>query len=277
MPRSVREIMTTRVVSVRPEAPVSRAVESMRRFGFSAIPVADQAYQLVGMISLLDVVRFREREPDGRDPGVEELMNPDVVSMPPTASPDVVAHRMRRYGELRVIPIVERGVLVGVVTRGDLLRPRRRPGPLGRLFRKREDPDEALVKLLRPAWNRPSAADDALVTTVMTSDVDAVGRGVPIAEAVEAMTRARRRAMPVVEPDGTLVGVFTEADALGDPLYRQARHRTVGGVMSTPPLSLPATATVGDARRLIADRGLRLVPIVEGRTLVGVVTRSDLV
>jgi len=35
--RNVRDVMTTRVVSVLPDAPVSRAVDLMRRYGFSAL------------------------------------------------------------------------------------------------------------------------------------------------------------------------------------------------------------------------------------------------
>ena len=38
MRRNVRDVMTTRVVSVLPDAPVSRAVDLMRRYGFSALP-----------------------------------------------------------------------------------------------------------------------------------------------------------------------------------------------------------------------------------------------
>ena len=55
---------------------------------------------------------------------VGEIMSPDVLWIRPSAKLTLVAHRMRTYGELRVMPIVERGVLVGVVTRADLLRPR---------------------------------------------------------------------------------------------------------------------------------------------------------
>jgi len=53
--------MTTRVVSVLPDDPASRAVDLLRRYGFSALPVADRGYHLVGMISLLDVLRWRRR------------------------------------------------------------------------------------------------------------------------------------------------------------------------------------------------------------------------
>src|SRR3954465_9736011 len=120
--RSVRDVMTPRVVSVLPDAPVSRAVDLMRRYGFSALPVANARYHLVGMISLIDVIRMRESQPWAtEDVRVEEIMTRDPLSMGPTEKLGFVAHRMLSYGELRVMPIVERRVLIGVVTRSDLL------------------------------------------------------------------------------------------------------------------------------------------------------------
>src|SRR5215212_8051095 len=125
--------MTTRVVSVLPDAPVSRAVDLMRRYGFSALPVTNTRYHLVGMISLLDVIRLRESQPWAADDArVEEVMTPNPLSMAPTAKLTFVAHRMLSYGELRVMPIVSRRELVGVVTRSDLLRPPPRRGLVDR-------------------------------------------------------------------------------------------------------------------------------------------------
>ena len=68
VPRTVKEVMTTRVVSVLPDDPATRAVDLLRRYGFSALPVADRGYHLVGMISLLDVLRWREAHPDAERP-----------------------------------------------------------------------------------------------------------------------------------------------------------------------------------------------------------------
>jgi CBS domain-containing protein len=287
--RTVRDVMTTRVVSVLPDAPVSRAVDLMRRYGFSALPVANARYQLVGMISLLDVIRLRESQPSAADDvRVEEIMTAEPLSMAPTAKLEFVAHRMLAYGELRVMPIVHRRELIGVVTRSDLLRPSPpRRGLIDRALdwaRHSDGDDGQLERLARPNRRNPPAPADAPVSRVMTSDVVTVGRGDLISTAVELLLRHRYTALPVVEPDGRLVGLMSEADALGsgrprgDPLFSKTSHpRTVGAVMTTPPITIDATRTVGDARSIVADRGIRLLPVVDDGTLVGVVARSNLV
>jgi len=280
--------MTTRVVSVLPDAPVSRAVDLMRRYGFSALPVANARYHLVGMISLLDVIRLRESQPwAAEDARVEEIMTTEPLSMAPTAKLEFVAHRMLSYGELRVMPIVHRRELVGVVTRSDLLRPSQpRRGLINRAldWAQGRGDDDQLERLARPIGGDPPAPDDAPVSRVMTSDVVTVGRGDLISTAVELLLRHRYTALPVVEPDRRLVGLMSEADALGsgrprgDPLFSKTTHpRTVGAVMSTALVTIDATGTVGDARSIVADRGIRLLPVVDDVTLVGVVARSDLV
>jgi CBS domain-containing protein len=278
VPRRARDIMTTRVVSVRPDAPVSRAVDLLREYGFSALPVTDEASHLVGMISLLDVLRWREEHPDDDvDPAVGDLMQRDVLWMRPSAKPTLVAHRLRTYGELRVMPIVERGVLVGVVTRSDLLRPEASLGDRIRRRFRRADADEPLLRLARPRRTGPRPPDDAPVSSVMTTDVIAVGRMAALSRAAELMLRDRHHVLPVVESDGRLVGLVSEADVLGDPLYSQGPRRTVGAVMTTAPITVDVDATVGAARDLIAERGLRLLPVVKEHILFGVVARSDLV
>jgi CBS domain-containing protein len=278
MPRTVKEVMTTRVVSVLPDDPATRAVDLLRRYGFSALPVADRGYHLVGMVSLLDVLRWREAHPeDTEDPAVGEIMTRDVLWMRPSAKLTLVGHRLRTYGELRVMPIVERGVLVGIVTRSDLLRPRASIGDRIRSRFRRDDRDEPLLHMARSRRPGPRAPDDAPITTVMTNDVIAVRRSATLSRAVELMLQHRHTALPVVEWDGRLVGLVSEADVLGDPLYTQGPRRTVGDVMTQAPITVDVDATVGAARDLIADRGLRLLPVVKEGVVVGVVGRSDLV
>lgn len=278
--------MTTRVVTVRSDEPIAAAVDRMTRFGFSALPVVSASSRLVGIVSLLDVLRHREGHraegtaADERLP-VEQIMSPDVLTMSATANSAVVARRLREHGELRVLPVVQGGRLVGVVTRGDLLRDRPRagrPGLLGRLLGGRDrDEDDALAALARPRRAGPAPDGGTPVTAVMTRDVVTAGPGDPLTRAAELMLRHRHTALPVVDGDGRLVGVLSEADILADPLAGRSAHATVGSVMTRAAITVDAHATLGEARSVVADRGLRTVPVVDGDRLVGVLSRSDLV
>ena len=111
----------------------------------------------------------------------------------------------------------------------------------------------------------------------MTTDVIAIRRSVALSRAVELMLQHRHTALPVVEWDGRLVGLVSEADLQGDPLYTQGPRRTVGEVMTKAAITVELDTTVGAARDLVAERGLRLSPVVKEGMLVGVVGRSDLV
>ena len=63
----------------------------------------------------------------------------------------------------------------------------------------------------------------------MTADVIAVRRTAARSPGRRAdAAQDRYTVLPVVESDGRLVGLVSEADALGDPLYGRVRRRTVG-------------------------------------------------
>jgi CBS domain-containing protein len=237
----IRDVMTSRVVTVRWDEPVLAAVERMTRFGFSALSVVTASGRLVGMVSLLDVLRFRQAcgaEGAGADGRVRvrEIMTSEVLSMAATANATVVAQRLRSHGELRVMPVVQGGRLVGVVTRGDLLRSRgagsRRGGR--RLFWRRDEVSEdalfALERGQRPARSQPQAA--TAVREVMTQDVVSVGPGEPVRLAAELMLHHRHSALPVVDAEARLIGIVSEADLLTHPLAGRSTDVTVGAVMT---------------------------------------------
>ncbi len=289
MATTIADVMTARVVTVRSGEPVAAAVERMTQFGFSALPVVTASSRLVGVVSLLDVLRHRQEDAewgtttDEWAVPVDEIMTADVLTMSATANVAAVADRLRRHGELRVLPICTGRRLVGVVTRGDLLRrllpgaPTRRRGLFG-LRRADDDAADALALLAAPRRRRPPANPEASVRDVMTTDVVTAGPDDPVEDAAVAMLRDRHSALPVVDGTGLLLGVVSEADLLADATVRRPGRVTAGRVMTAPAVAVPVDATVAQARALLVEHGLRTLPVVTGDDrLVGVLGRSDLV
>jgi CBS domain-containing protein len=138
----------------------------------------------------------------------------------------------------------------------------------------------------------------SLVRDVMTTEVVAVQPWTPFREIVARLAEHRISAVPVLDADGRVLGVVTEADLLlkqehpdpelNVPLAWSRRRRlerekaaavVAGKLMTTPAVTVPptATVTVTEAARRLHAAGVKRLPVVdeEGR-LVGIVSRADL-
>jgi acetoin utilization protein AcuB len=62
--RKVHQVMTRRLVSIRPDAPISKAAEIMLLQRVSCLPVLDQAGACVGIVTLRDILRWTVRAAD---------------------------------------------------------------------------------------------------------------------------------------------------------------------------------------------------------------------
>jgi CBS domain-containing protein len=291
--------MTERVVAVRPETPLARARSLLTENRFSALPVVDEHHRLIGIVSAADVLAASAVAADGhRHPRtVGAVMTTDVMRMSPDADVGIIAHRLRVYGERRVMPIVDHGILVGIVSRGDLLRPRVRGGKVGRWLRRMTGgvrspgrpegpPATEPVPVRRQHAHRrtergdaPAVATAALARDVMTSTgLVTVTETTSTEHAAELLVHNRFTALPVVDEIGRLVGIVSEADLIYDPLSgrRTAPGRSIDAVMTTDVGTVHPDASVQDVARMLADGGLRLVPVVEAGRLVGVISRTDL-
>ncbi|ADI04474.1 putative CBS domain protein [Streptomyces bingchenggensis BCW-1] len=132
------------------------------------------------------------------------------------------------------------------------------------------------------------------VSDVMTRTVVAVGRDASFKEMVRTMGQWRVSAMPVLEGEGRVVGVVSEADLLpkeefrdSDPdRFEQLRRlpdlAKAGAVaaeelMSAPAVTVHAEATLAEAARIMAVRQVKRLPVVDSEgKLQGIVSRGDL-
>ncbi|SDH55490.1 CBS domain-containing protein [Lentzea fradiae] len=113
--------MTSPAIAVRPGTTVRAASAVLGDHGFSALPVVDDDGRLVGIVSGADLL-LAGMSPETATSPVSRVMRGTVISAPATASPAELTATMLSQ-RLRCLPIVTDGqVLVGVVSRSDLLR-----------------------------------------------------------------------------------------------------------------------------------------------------------
>jgi CBS-domain-containing membrane protein len=128
--RTVGDVMTRDVTTVRRGAPAKEAARRMLRRRVSGLPVTDAHHRLVGVISEADLLPddrerrrlLRRRRAPRTAARVGDLMRSPAVTVGRTASVARAARLMRRRGVRRLPVVDDAGRLVGIVTRADLVR-----------------------------------------------------------------------------------------------------------------------------------------------------------
>ena len=143
---TARDIMQTEVITIGPEATVRDLADLLAETKVSGVPVVDEQKQVVGVVTEGDIIlqdaelhfphyiqfldgviylesvrRFEERFRKAFGARVKDIMSTEVISVSPGASVHEVATLMADEDVNRV-PVVEDGTLVGIVTRGDVVR-----------------------------------------------------------------------------------------------------------------------------------------------------------
>ncbi|TDA32956.1 MAG: CBS domain-containing protein [Hadesarchaea archaeon] len=200
----------------------AEAIELLKKLEVSAIPVVNSnTRQLVGMVTLRKLLEHPEEDQ------LAMLVDRDVPRVSPEDDLSVAARHILTTGNRR-LPVVENGELVGVITVRDIV------------YRAL-----ANMNLERPA------------SDFMQPSVAAVWEGTPLRAAVEIMSLARVRALPVINEMGDLVGIIDDSDII-----------KLAEVETTSKISQLAGKSEGDswswdseARIYITKTELKLPPI----------------
>lgn len=126
------------------------------------------------------------------------------------------------------------------------------------------------------------------VRDVMTQDVAAVRLHTPYKEIVRVIEERGVSALPVLDDEGGLAGVVSEADLLdrgasgarptgllglrrgARKAARKARGLTARALMTAPAVTVPAEANVAEAARTMARRELKRLPVVDEKERLAV-------
>lgn len=118
----VKECMTKQVISVSGAEPVSVAARLMARHNVGTLPVRDAHGNLDGIITDRDIIlRCVAADKSPRAVRVREVMTERVVSASPETDATTAAKLMARE-QIRRLPVLEKGYVVGMVTLADLCR-----------------------------------------------------------------------------------------------------------------------------------------------------------
>ncbi|MFC1826775.1 CBS domain-containing protein [Thermodesulfobacteriota bacterium] len=130
--------------------------------------------------------------------------------------------------------------------------------------------EEKLIRLLNKHVRPQSLAGELMSQPVITVPPD-----ISIKNANQVLTRYNITVLPVVQNKSILLGIISRRVA-EKSIFHNLGDLPVSDYMTTDVATLPSSASLADIQELIIENRQRLIPVVDGDELQGVITRTDL-
>ena len=111
---------------------------------------------------------------------------------------------------------------------------------------------------------------------VMQQRVETLSSKMTVDEAVQAFSRSHHRGFPIVD-NGKLVGIITTSDLAIIGQRALPPDTALETIMTPKPVTVGTAASLADVLYLLNRYQLSRLPVVEGRKLVGIITRADII
>jgi len=257
----VRDLMTAPVVTLSARQSVALAEVVMKLKRIRHLPVVEEDRRLVGLVTHRDLLRAKisALAPIGRERraeaelrvAVSQIMQTEVWSVSP-AAPALNAARLLSDHRFGCLPVVEAGRLVGIVTEHDFL---------------------ALVTDSLELGSPPPVIDVQLVMTPLPATLRVTNT---LAEARAEMERLHIRHLPVVDDDGTPLGMISDRDlAIAEAIAGHGSSITVGLIGTEEPYVVAPRSDLGPVLLDLAAQQIGSAMVVDDGVLVGIITTTD--
>ena len=251
---SVETIMSTDFPTVSPEDRIADALAVMKERNYQDVPVVDGS-GYVGMISYVSILRKKSVTLDAKVKNLVRYL--PTVSL--TTEITKVAEMMIS-SNCRQLPIVNGKKVVGIVKRNNLIEVAR---------------DIKAFKEIK-VWEVMSNPAESVKSTELMDDVLAL------------MIREDYRTVPVVNSENSVVGIVgmreiidnnwkKDAKTIGDLEKSSKAQITVESIAKTSVSTIPWDSDLSAVIDLMADNNFSTLPVIEGKSLVGIVTEYDIV
>lgn len=240
------------------EATVREACRAMLKQGCGSVLVIDARRRLAGIFTGRDVVRLLA----SRRGAAETPLAKAATRKPETVPADaraIDALRLMLKGGFRHVPVTDDGVLIGIVSRGDLKGmeiEEYRWHSHGRLHGLPIHSDLAEIVAAQVPLVMPTTAN--------------------VADACSAMCRRQAGSVLVADSRQRLKGIFTGRDAVRVlATAKAAPEQRLAKAMTRNPVTLGPECRPIEALRAMCEGGFRHLPVVQGDRILGVVSRND--
>lgn len=286
------EIMSTKVVPISKDMPLSEAFKMFHKYQVSAFPVVDADAKYVGVISQTDLIPMLKPINDLQDASlagrgamatttsekvtfppyrfllqgkVEEVMTPSSFVFHQKVPVREIANMMKRLKIHRVYITGNDFQLLGVISTLDIVR---------LLAQRKFEP--------RPHRIGNVPYDKVLIQDVMQANITSVKHNMLIKDVIDLFVDTHFSGMPVLSAQDSLVGVISKGDMIRGLNYKKEDPVTldtrVSHLMSQPGIYLSKKTFLTEAVKMMVDRGIhRLIVASERNQLDGVLSASDLI
>ncbi|QIW23636.1 CBS domain-containing protein [Sulfolobus sp. S-194] len=243
MKAKVSDFMNTAVVTVSLNSTMDEILSILSRESSGRVIVLDNEKPISIITTRSIIAAFSEYSLDLFSLKAKDLMSEDLISVTPD-TPVIDAIKIMINNNIGGLPVVENQVIRG-------------------LFTERE-----VINVIA------NLKFSGIVDSIMSTKIETIPQNSTILDAAKIMTMRGIRRLPIVN-EYRMVGIITAADIVK---YLE-KHKNIGNVLDAGtknPWTINRYTSIIDAAKIMKEKKIGTLPVIDNSKLVGIVTERDL-